>query len=249
MRTEHRKKTEALMLMLVVAMMVCSLSFYLSYALPYGATISSSSTDSGPTIAPDSSTDDGGEIVTLVLDLEQQTNNWKAYVGNVTGKFILQNSNNYSIYEWPSGDTIEGEVYISRNESVNFTSGAITCADNTEMNAENTFLGISGSAIYSVNGTFNSTNHSAFDVGENSISQNTCPAIALWVNDTSQTPSPNAEFQEVALHDGKDLVFASIINDDNTGFDNTTTYDFQAIVAENASSSGTKYYFYLELGS
>lgn len=244
------KKTRALLLCLVV--LICWLSLYfVKAAEPQGATIvGTPSVDTGPNRTPNNRSDLGGRIITLNLNLEQQDFGWKAYVGNVTGTYILQNSNNKSIYEWPLGTSITGEVYISRNSSVNWTVGAITCASNDEMITEQGIFGMSNSATDNINNTFNSTNHTSFNVGSNGINQNTCRAIALWVNDSVQTPSPSAVFQEVTLHDGGNLVYASLINNDQTGFDNTTRYDFQAIIAENRTAqSGTMYYFYLELGS
>ena len=232
-------------------MLFGGLSLYLANAIPEGATISGSPTvDSGPNRTAGTRTDDGGDIITLALDLEQQTDAWKAYIGNVTGKYVLQNSNNLSIYEWPLGTSITGEVYASRTGSTNFTGGAISCASNAEMVTEQTALGLSDSATYNINNTFNSTNHSAFSAGAgNSLAENTCRSIALWINDTVQTPSSSAVSQEVALHDGSMLVYAAIVNNDQKGFDNASLHDFQLIVAENASSTGTPYYFYLELGS
>lgn len=246
------KTTRILLVYLVVTMVLCGLSFYLTYAQPEGASISGTpSVDTGPNKTPEFRQDPGGRIITMVLNLEQQNNAWKAYVGNVTGTYVLQNAYNYSIYEWPLGTSIEGEIYISRNESVNFTSGAITCATNAEMVAEQGTFGMGGSDTDSINNTFNSTNHTAFTAGPgNNLAQNTCPAIATWVNDTVQTPSPSAVFQEVALHDGTNFVYAALINNNQFGFNNGTQYDFQAIVAENrTSATGATYYFYVELGS
>ena len=243
--------TRLLIVYLALTILLSGLSLYLAYAVPSGATISGTpSVDTGPTTTPSSRTDAGGRIITLVLDLEQQNNAWKAYVGNVTGTYVLKNSNNYSIYKWPTGTSIVGEVYISRSSSINWSNGAISCATNAEMVAEQNVFGMSGSDTDSINNTFNSTNHTGFDVGTNTITQNTCPAIATWVNDTSQTPSPTAVFQEVALYDGTNFLYAAIINNDEYGFANGTRYDFQAIVAENrTSSTGTTYYFYVELGN
>lgn len=250
MNYQNKKTKNVLLLCFATIIIFSGLSFYLANALPQGATISGTPTvDAGPNQTAGSRQDLGGRIITLNLNLEQQDTSWKAYVGNVSGMYVLKNSNNYSIYEWPLGATITGEIYTSRNNSVNFTTGAITCANNSEMVSEQGFLGMNNSAVDNINNTFNSTSHAAFSVGYNNILQNNCSSIALWVNDTQQAPSSTAIFQEVTLHDGVSLVYASLINNDQRGFDNTTTFDFQAIVAENRSSStGTSYYFYLELG-
>ena len=250
MNYQNKKTKNVLLLCFATIIIFSGLSFYLANALPQGATISGTPTvDPGPNQTAGYRQDPGGRIITIDLNLEQQDTNWKAYVGNVSGLYVLKNSNNYSIYEWPLGASITGEVYISRNNSVNFTTGAITCANSSEMISEQGFLGMNNSAVDNINNTFNSTNHAGFSAGYNNIPQNNCSSIALWVNDTQQAPSSSAIFQEVTLHDGINLVYASLINNDQRGFDNTTTFDFQAIVAENRSSpTGTSYYFYLELG-
>jgi len=246
------RTTRLLLVYLAIAVMLCGSSLYLAYATPQGATVSGSpSVDAGPNKTPTNRSDLGGRIITINLDLEQQNFAWKAYVGNVTGKYVLESASNFSIYEWPTGTSIDGEVYISRNSSVNFGSGQITCATIPEMVTENTFFGFDGASPDNINGTFNASAHQAFQAGTgNNFAANDCNATALWVNDTLQTPGSSAVFQEVALHDGSNMVYAAIINNNEFGFDNTTQFDFQAIIPENrTASAGTNYYFYVEIGS
>ncbi len=126
---------------LVITVILSSFSLYLAYAAPQGASISGVSVDSGPTIVPGSRNDSGGQIISLTLSADQQNDAWKAYVGNVTGTYVLQNSNNYSIYEWPLGSSIEGEVYISRSSGVNWTSGVLVCANLSTMTTEQAVFG------------------------------------------------------------------------------------------------------------
>jgi hypothetical protein len=227
-------------------LMVSFASVYLASAAPQGATIvGTPSVDTGPTVAPTSRTDPGGRIITLGLNLEQQNSGWKAYIGNTTGTYVLQNANNFSIYEWPL-TTASGEVYISRSAAVNFTT--IVCANASHIQAENTALGFSGGDSDSINRTFNATAHATMVVGTTTLLANNCPSTSLWVNDTRQVQSSAAIWQEILLSDGSNLVYASVINNDASGFNNYT-HDFQAIIAENRTSpTGTPYYFYLELG-
>ena len=236
---------ELAVLALVFGLVLASYS-YLADALPQGATLGTPSVDTGPTVVPDSLTNPGGRIITVDLSLEQQNGGWKAYIGNVSGLYVLQNAVGDSIYEWPLS-LVQGEVYISRNASINFSS--ISCAGTSVITAENTFFGYAGADDDAINKTFNSTAHRTFDVGPTNIPANTCPATALWVNDTQQGQSSSAIWQEVLLNDSSNrLVYASLMNNDRSGFD-TATYDFQAIIADNRSSvSGTTYYFYVELG-
>lgn len=248
----ENRTTRLLLMYLVITLIVSGFSLYLAYAAPIGSSITSSSVDSGPTISPATRNDDGGQIITLVLNAEQQNDAWKAYVGNVTGTYVLKNSNNFSIYEWPLGSSIEGEIYISRASDVNWTSGVLVCGNLSTMTAEQNFFGMGASDTDNINNTFNATAHRAFDVGSKNFALNACPGIALYVNDTSQTQGAGAVFQEVAIYDteGSNFVYVSLINDSSTGFDNTTFYDFQAIIPENrTASTGTAYYFYVELGT
>ena len=199
--------------------------------------------------SPSSRQDAGAQIITANINIAQQDSGWKGYVGNVSGLYVLKNSNNFSIYQWPTAASITGEVYISRNSSVNFSTGAISCASNAQMVTEQDFLGMGATDTDNINNTFNSTNHTSFNVGTNPVAQNACRAIALWVNNTLQAPSPSALFQEVALFDTHTLVYAALINSGQFGFDNTTRYDFQVIIAENHTSpTGNAYFFYVELG-
>jgi hypothetical protein len=239
-------------LLLLAALFVGGVSLYIANAIPEGATISGSpSVDTGPTRSPGTRNDLGGRIITLTLNTESQDYGWKAYIGNVSGQFVLQNTNNMSIYEWPSVTAASGELYVSRNNSLNFAAGAIICANSTQIATENAFLGFSTSARDNINGTFNVTSHAGFQAGAgNPIPSDNCSSTALWVNNTAQTPGSTAIFQEILLSDHNSLIYVARLNDNQQGFDNTSLYDFQIIIPENkTATSGTPYYFYLELDS
>ncbi len=233
---------------LILSLVIFASIIYVS-AAPQGATVvGTPSVDNGPTTNPSNRTDPGGKIVTIVFSLEQQNTAWKAYVGNVSGTYVLQSANGRSIYEWPSGTSIQGELYLSRNNTVNFSS--IICANSTIIGSEQNTLGMAFSDSDSINRTFNSTRHRTFNVGTVTITNSTCQSTATWVNDTVQAQDENAVFQEVLLYDRTNMVYASLLNDNNQGFDNSSSFDFQAIVGENRTSvTGSPYYFYLELGN
>ena len=214
------------------------------FALPVGADVTyiSNSTISSN---PDNRTDQPGTITVIILDAFQQDYQWKAYVGNVTGKLTLDDSDGYTIYDWTLS-SINGEVYASRSNTIDWTN--IGCASQTVIANEETALGISSSDVDSINNTFNYTAHKSFQVGTVSISENSCRSIATYVNSNPQQPSSSADFQEVLLSDNTHLIYTALINPSTQGFDNGL-YDFQMIVAENESSStGNTYYFWVELG-
>ena len=171
---------------------------------------------------------------------------WKAYAGNVTGVLTLDDSGDYSIYQWGLTD-MTGEVYTSRNDSITWAS--IACATEGQITTEDTNMNHTSSADDSINTTFSSQIHRGFTVGVVPIGESTCRSTFTWVNASPQTPSINAPFAEVLLHDGSNLIYTTFIDDNTQGF-NYNDYDFQMIVAERgvAGYPNTRYYFYMELG-
>lgn len=214
-------------------------------AAPQGASITYNYTENATTRVADSHTAAGGSFTTLILNITSQTSKWKAYVGNVTGSLTLDNSNNMTIYNWAL-TVIQGEVYVSRNNTINFSS--LTCANRGNITTEDTYLGINSSSDDSINKTFNQSIHRQFVIGgTGTISNSSCFAIATYINDTSQPASENATFQEILLSDGTTPVFVALLNDNKQGFD-FGNYDFQLIVPDNPTAVSTTYYFYAELG-
>ncbi|MFC2135541.1 hypothetical protein ACFLTH_13085 [Bacteroidota bacterium] len=188
----------------------------------------------------------GGSFTTLVLNVTQQTPRWKAYVGNVSGDLVLADGSNLKIYDWDVA-TITGEVYASRNDSI--TWGSIKCLNNSILASEESYLNISTDGVDSINRTFNETTHKFMWIGGTLIANSSCRAIATYVNDTAQAPSESATFQEVLLEDGTNLIYATIIESDESGYDVNKTFDFQMIVAEDEfAAAPTPYYFYAEIG-
>lgn len=233
---------------LVVSLMVLFAITALSvYSLPTGPTIThiSNETVAGAGQGTQRSDDDGGYIITLRLNTSQQNYAWKAYVGNVTGVLSLADSDNNPIYEW-SVPTINQEVYISRNQNVNWSS--INCSNESVKVAEDTALGLTSSSSNSINRTFSQKGHKAFIVAGASITQDQCFSIATFNQSGSQVLSATSEFQEVLLADNNaNLIYTALVNQDTAGFDGET-YDFQAIVAdEETAGVKTTYYFYVEL--
>lgn len=236
-----------LLIIILTLTSLSSLTYLITMVLaaPQGVTITYNYTEEAPIRPADSHIAKGGSFTTLVLNVTSQTSKWKAYVGNVTGKLTLDNSQGNTIYDWAL-TVVQGEVYVSRNNSVNFTS--LSCATPANILAEEAFLNINSSVDDSINKTFRQKIHKSFVVGGTGTIQNsTCYAIATYVNDTAQPASENATFQEILLSDGKNLVFVTLLENHKLGFD-IGIYDFQIIVPDDPSLASTPYYFYAELG-
>jgi hypothetical protein len=234
------------MLLLIITLSIAiSSNSGTTFALPTGTTIVSNTTDLPASSAASSLTTAGGSFTTLVLNGTYQNPRWKAYVGNITGILTLDDSNSYTIYDW-NLTSINGEVFVTRNSTISWSS--VNCTTTQKISSEDQFLNINGSSVDSINRTFNSTAHRSFYVGTNHILNSTCKSIATYVNDTRQSASENAAFQEVLLTDtSTNIIYATLINDNTLGYNNGK-YDFQMIVPEDETKvTPTTYYFYAEI--
>lgn len=226
----------ALSLLISLALFAASV-----FALPGGPVVTSNSTDVGPTNAAVFRNDSGGTITTVKLNFTQQNLRWKAYVGNVSGRYVLQDSANYSIYDWTFSSN-SGEVYATRASSV--TWSAIACSTPAQIATEETAINQASGNSDTITATFDAKLHSAFAVGTVNIDADSCNSTATNVNGAAQT----AVFQEVLLHDqATAFVYTTLLDYNTTGY-NTLRYDFQMIVPEDEVTAGnTGYYFYVEL--
>jgi hypothetical protein len=213
-------------------------------AEPGGLQVIQNSTETATPRSAANITTAGGTFTTLLLNATTQTPRWKAYVGNVTGSFKLDDANNFTIYDW-NITTIAGEVYASRNTTIVWSS--IRCAVNSTLIVEQNALNISTTKEDSINRTFNNTVHRGFYVGTRFIGNSTCRAIATYVNSTRQAAAENATFQEILLDDTQSFVYVTLLESKVQGYNNNR-YDFQMIVAESEyTTSPSPYYFWAEL--
>ncbi|MGV8085990.1 MAG: hypothetical protein ACP5N1_00010 [Candidatus Woesearchaeota archaeon] len=240
------RKIEKIGIYLFFTMLIIFLlSISLVVAIPAAPLVNYVSNTSYTSGLTNRSTDVKGTITTITLSANQQDYKWKAYVGNVTGRLVLDDSSGQSIYDWSTG-VVAGEVYVSRFSNIDWSS--IACADQTSINTEQTGLSMSLTVKDNINATFNYTTHSPFTVGTTPISG--CRSTATYVNDAAQPTFSSAYFQEILLRDTvtNNLLYTGIINSSSTGY-NGQSYDFQIIVGENESSSiPTRYFFWVELG-
>lgn len=233
-----------LMIVIIMATILSSLT-QLAMGIPQGPSILYNNTLNITPKPAAQITTLGGSFTTLVLNATTQTPRWKAYVGNVTGKLALDDANSKSIFDWKLA-SVTGEVYATRNSTIEWSS--ISCANQATILNEDSSLNMSTNNPDTINNTFVNKVHKLFYVGSIKIQNSTCPAIATYVNGTSQVTSENASFQEILLMDSSSsLVYATLINQNTTGFNNQK-YDFQMIVAENEfQTNPTTYYLYVEL--
>jgi len=195
----------------------------------------------------------GGNISKLNLSAVLKNTRWKAFVGNVSGSFTLDDAASQTIYDWTLS-SITGIIYTTRNSSTPSWAN-LNCTDNAtirrqQLEDENTNLGHSN-ADDNITATFDNFTHASFWVGSVSIAANTCPTARTYVNDVPQTEV--GMFEEMAIYEtvSNYTLYATIIEENAQGYDGDT-YDFQMILPENGSAawtSSTAYYLYVEIGN
>jgi hypothetical protein len=231
-------------LAIVSVLIILLVQGYLALAVPEGANVTFNFTETRTPTSAASIATAGGTFTTLLLNGTTQTLRWKAYVGNATGTLTLDDAGGSTIYDWRLV-SIAGEVYASRSNSIVWSS--VNCSPRSLVENETLTMNMSFSSADNLNKTFNMSVHKQFFVGGNRIYNSTCPAIATYVNDSRQVSSESALFQEVLLSDGPHLVYSTLLEPGQIGFDRSR-YNFQMIVPENEyAGAPTPYYFYLEL--
>ncbi|RLE41573.1 hypothetical protein DRJ48_05310 [Candidatus Woesearchaeota archaeon] len=198
-------------------------------------------------------TAEAGNITTMNITGWTQTMTWAGFVGNVTGRIVLDDFDNNSLYDWRIAEP-QGEVYAS-NDTVdwakikcfNFTANGSVEINLTLYESD---LGLQPTDYDGVDETFNATDHPTFWAGTTTLTG--CPTTNLYQNDAPQ----NTYWWEVLLTDETNVVYAAIIEDDTAnsrgnviGFDGKY-YDYQIIVGENGHNGDDykwEYYFYVEL--
>ena len=113
--------------------------------------------------------DQRSTIVTVKLNVSQQTVKWKAYVGNITGKITLDDAQNYTIYDWTVSQ-VQGKVFATRRATaVNWNT--VICANNSVVEAEMVALNHAIKTDDTINKTFTPINHPGFWAGPTSLLQ------------------------------------------------------------------------------
>ncbi len=246
------------MVLVIAVLVTLTLIKSVFAAVPTGPSLewvsNETSAASGVPTVEDNNDSKGGRIITLRLTARQANPHYKAYVGNVTGAYVLEDASNYSIYEW-SVSIVGGEVYATRTSST-ISWDNVVCANSTHIADEMADMhhNTTNTPDDPMNNTFDDdgNDHWDFWAGSSHIITDTCNySINTWINDSAQ--SSTEWFDEVLLYDGSaNLIYVTKIENNIDGYKNdaaNTTYDFQMLIAENGSPATlqTDYYFYVEL--
>lgn len=207
-----------------------------------------------------------GNVTGIVIDGTRVTEAWQGYYGNITGRIVLDDGFNYTLYDWNLPQPT-GEIYASNGSSVDWTK--IYCmnlsykrplngslADDVDYRINMTQIelnfGINLSDSDGLNETFFNyyTNAVGFRVGAITINNEDGCSMAHPYTDEVY----NTAWQELLLTDNESLIFTALIRDNADSYKPSTsseTADFQMLVLENghwgSADTTTPYYFYVEL--
>lgn len=253
-----KAKTTNVIVVLIVAALSWILMIPAALAVPTGTnmtvinTESAGLTDSGTGKAVSA---EAGNVTELFINSTRVTTRWQGYYGNISGRIVLDDAYNYSLYDWeianPTGEIYAvnetATVYWSDIMCFNFSGNSTETIGLNITDVETDLMGASVNDIDGVNETFNLTytDPTGFNVGSVTINnQDECPLTYLYVSDAYQ----QTDYREVILTDNRSVVWTTILEPDGTtGYDNSA-WDFQMLVGENGDTDGgTNYYFYVEL--
>ena len=241
-------------LLLIVGFLL-TISVIQAFGLPEGAS-SVVVVNSERRTAPNASnvTAQAGNITRLTVTANRQTAAWQGFAGNISGSIVLDDSSGDRFFAW-SLFNISGEIYASRNGSVNFNS--VFPQNNCTIDE----IGMTGAANADrTNRTYNqSTNTVNFSVGVIQINASSACSVRPYVNST--TPSSNL-FENIILsleHNnaspqqgnfvsgGNQSVYTGILQLTGVhGFDGQM-YNFQLLVPVNRTAVFNTYFIYAEI--
>lgn len=203
-----------------------------------------------------------GYIHTINIDEKQPTFKWAGFVGNVTGRFALQDSEGYALYDWTIVTTT-GEIYATREgpahgDSIPGDGGGIpdwenmACANLANLTAEQGMFNHTVATGARANEdaylqTFTtSVNFPNFYIGETAQITNGsgCYGVNLNTNDSHSVTPGTRDWAQVVLMDQTfevetgpvplqwDIIYAVLIQNNSFGYRNGTRYDWQMLLPE-----------------
>jgi hypothetical protein len=227
----------------VLLAVIVSLVFALAFvsANPNGArTVTEINSTRMADSSPDNHSAIAGNITELNIYGESVTQSWQGYFGNVTGAIQLGDSTGNVLYNW-SVASPRGQVYASIYDSITWST--VECFNMSNSSSVEALFNIGESDSDGINETFTLNDHATFTVGSTQFNEGVCKNTKLFNNDGTGI------FDNVMLEAENKFIFASLLQEDVTGFDGRP-HDFQMIVLEDGHGtdvSTTPYFFYVEL--
>lgn len=219
---------------LLIGLLILTAMSTMAYAQVYGATTQVGTPETIANGTPGNATAQGGNITLVNLTGVGRVRAWQGFYGQVNGNFSLQDNSGDVLYAWNITNHT-GEVYASRNSTIDFTTvaGVQTCTVDEDLTA----TGRERTNRTFTNATVN------FTVGDVNITS-ACRTFTYVANATQ-----TANWEEIIINaTGVTSIYVVKINESTTAFDGTSQ-DYQMIVPDNITSATTIYYFFAEFDS
>lgn len=183
----------------------------------------------------------GGQISEInFTDIVSETTKWQGYYGNVTSAangIVLKDTN--TMYQWSyTPSLLTGTVFATQDSSMSASEWlSLNASDTADLDSVFSF----GTAPDNVTNTFSSSK--SLNISGRSTSG---PRVTTNVNSIADTTDwYTVALNKTASSAQSDFVFAGIINNNATAYDNTMK-DYQMMVPVKDGTTPT-YYFYVEL--
>lgn len=186
----------------------------------------------------------GGNITWIKINQLQQTRRWQGFVGNISGKLVLDDASNNTMYSW-NVSNITGEIYASTNCSIdwNYVTPQNNCA------VDNVLTGTGADSVSNTYAPSNNTN--TYQILNLLINGSSACTAYPYLNDTQQI-GQNL-FENIILAAGTNssatnqTIYAAEIQQYKANGFNTELFDFQMLVPVNVSTGTTTYCLYAEI--
>jgi hypothetical protein len=149
-------REKAILVKVVMLLLVFGVGTTMALAAPAGTSYSIKNSTRGTDATAPQLPAQAGNVTEVNFNQTAITNVWQGYFGNVSGKIVLANAQNVSMYEWNTTAST-GQVYATRTAVSTWT--AVNCTNVTNMEAEQTALTISTAWQDSINKTFDAKDH------------------------------------------------------------------------------------------
>ncbi|USN45074.1 MAG: hypothetical protein H6502_03350 [Candidatus Woesearchaeota archaeon] len=185
--------------------------------------------------SPTTMTAYGGEVTPMNVSQVTNSNNWNAFVGNITQSLVLEGTSGTSIYNWSGSVAPNGWIIFSNSSSFDFATAAFATNAGTAVGEDN-YLSL-GVTPDNVSSTFSSAaGNPAIVLDSSTVGADS--TINITTNSLGGT-----DWGEYLIVDGNaDVAYVGDINNNNEDYKGDPV-DYQVIVPVN-SGTNRVYYVY-----
>lgn len=209
----------------------------LAAAAPTGATLQTGTASSMSTASATSASIQGGQVQEVNVSGYTVTGKWAGFFGQVSGDVRLGDSSGNIFYKWTVNNPTGSVVYAVTNGTVSDWTGT----NIVPLYGNDAIL---PSFLTTGADSFNNTFTQQETFTSSSLNINNVNYTTTW-----ESGSQGSNFKTYALKASSEglMVWAAKAVSDTTGYDGTTSVDYQVLVGLTNETSSVPVYFYMEL--